>query len=48
MTCQSKSNDGGHVASKVTIAMIASVDSGILGGYVPLLTLQDRIATAYR
>ena len=40
MTFQSKSNDGGHVTSKVTMPMMASVDTGISNGKLPLITLQ--------
>jgi hypothetical protein len=39
-TCQSKSNDGGHVTSKVTIPMMASVDTGIFGDRLRLVTYQ--------
>jgi hypothetical protein len=40
MTFQSKSNDGGHVTSKVTMPMMASVDTGISNGKLLLITLR--------
>jgi hypothetical protein len=40
MTFQSKSNDGGHVTSKVTMPMMASFDTGISNGKLLLITLR--------